>query len=110
MSQLGLNNSAACGLGGAGIIGQLYSNFGFYFIYLYILGYWFGFLFKLFQKGDKFGSIVYLSSLPFLAVHFYNQNIYVFLKILLFNIALMPFVLTLSIEFFKSMLFKRYLK
>jgi hypothetical protein len=91
LSQLGLHSGASCSpFGGAGLVGQLYSNFGyFYFLYVFFIGVYYGYIYKLFiRKGGVYTSI-YLLSLPLLMFHFYNQNIYAYLKILLFNVLIL---------------------
>lgn len=85
---LGVHRTASCSpFGGAGLIGQLYSNFGFfYFLYVVLIGFYYGYLYKLFRRAARFWRAIYFVSLPLLMFHFFNQHVYAYIKILVFNV------------------------
>lgn len=103
LSQLGLHSSASCSpFGGAGLVGQLYSNFSyFYFLYVFVVGLYYGYIYKKFIKQGGIYTAVYLLSIPLLMFHFYNQNIYAYLKILLFNILIFSLLIVILSSLFK---------
>lgn len=79
--------------GASSIIVGLYTNFGYlYFFYVVLLGYLYGFLYKKAFESNFFRAI-YFSASPLIIFQFYNQYLYSFFKLFVWNSILLPTIL-----------------
>ncbi|MEO9494333.1 MAG: hypothetical protein ABJG42_07580 [Vibrio splendidus] len=88
-------------MGAQSLVVSLYHNFGMlYPLFLLLLGCYFGFLYR--YSGNRFYEAVYLSSLPFLLVHFHREGFVTSTKVLFFNGFIFPLVVITILKFFLS--------
>lgn len=81
--------------GASSLLLNLYYNFGFFYpFYLFAAGLFYGGLGYLASRSRIF-LVVYSSALSLLPFHFFNQHLFAFMKLILFNSLMLPLVLIL---------------
>ena len=79
--------------GANALFSNLYSNFGvFYPFYIFLIGFFYGFL-RVKSFYSYFFRAVYFSLLPLLMFHFFREGFITFIKVLVFNGMIFPFIL-----------------
>lgn len=83
--------------GASSLLLNMYYNFGYFYpIYLFVVGVYYGVLRSLANKSRIF-LVIYASALSLLPFHFFNQHLFAFLKLLLFNTLAFPLVIILTV-------------
>lgn len=92
--------------GASSVLVGLYSNFGyFYFVYVILLGTLFGYLYRK-SFNSVFYRSIYFSAVPLIIFQFYNQFLYSFFKLLIWNAILIPTIIFFIISQFHKRLIK----
>lgn len=79
--------------GASSVLVNLYSNFGyFYFVYIILVGAFFGYIYKK-SLNSVFYRSIYFSAVPMIVFQFYNQFLYSFFKLLIWNAVLVPILI-----------------
>jgi hypothetical protein len=79
--------------GANALFSNLYSNFGvFYPVYIFLIGFFYGFL-RVKSFYSYFFRAAYFSLLPLLMFHFFREGFITFIKVLVFNGMIFPFIL-----------------
>jgi len=93
ISKLTFDENKESPFGASALFSNLYSNFGvFYPIYIFFIGYFYGFL-RAKSFWSPFFRAVYFSLLPLLMFHFFREGFITFIKVLIFNGLIFPFLL-----------------
>ncbi|WP_407291292.1 O-antigen polymerase [Stutzerimonas zhaodongensis] len=100
INQITFDENKESPFGANALFSNLYSNFGMlYPIYIFCIGYFYGFL-RVKSSWSPFFRAVYFSLLPLLMFHFFREGFITFIKVLIFNGVVFPFVLLFFVYLF----------